>query len=229
MRRADRLFQIIQILQRQKGVITAATIANELEVSERTIYRDIADLMSNKVPIEGERGLGYMMRSGFDLPPLMFNEEEIDAILLGARMVEAKADPDLARAALDVVSKIEAVLPKDRQQLMRSVRSVVPQDKNSLVPVRIDMPVLRDSMRNSEIIEIIYLDLQDNISTREIYPLVTVFIGDVQLLVGWCCLRNGFRNFRIDRIEKMSKTERYFGHDVVNRLLDYLASQHPEN
>src|SRR4051812_39275569 len=112
MRRADRLFQIVQRLRRHGAVVTAAALAHELEVSERTVYRDVADLVASGVPITGEAGVGYRLpRGAFDLPPLMFTEDEIEALVLGARVVESWADPALARAAADVLAKVEVVLP----------------------------------------------------------------------------------------------------------------------
>ncbi|MCG8491307.1 MAG: HTH domain-containing protein, partial [Sneathiellales bacterium] len=139
MRRADRLFQIIQILQRSRRVTTAQDIAEELEVSARTIYRDIRDLMMNRVPIRGEAGSGYILEQGYDLPPLMFNEEEIDAIMLGVHWVHANGDPDIRRASRDVFRKIEAVIPKERRDLLQSARHIVPEPVDSTV-ITISMP-----------------------------------------------------------------------------------------
>ena len=125
MRRADRLFQIIQILRVQRTV-TAAYLASELEVSERTVYRDIADLIGCGVPIDGEAGVGYALRSGFDLPPLMFTEAEIEALAVGARMVEAWSDPALARDARSALAKAETAMPDKLRQRLRSVDVYVP-------------------------------------------------------------------------------------------------------
>jgi len=224
MRRADRLFQIVQILQRQKTVITAADMAAELEVSDRTIYRDIQDLMSNNVPIDGERGVGYLLREGYDLPPLMFTEEEIDAIMLGVRLVEVKSDPELSRAANDVLAKIENVLPPDRRSLLQSVRHIVPQFSTPPA-ITIDMRDLRSAVRNLQKIEMRYLDASGIMTDRVIWPLLTVFFDPVQLLAGWCELRQGFRNFRIDRISSFVTLDVHFHHTKKLELKAYLEDQ----
>ncbi|PHQ71611.1 MAG: DNA-binding transcriptional regulator [Sneathiella sp.] len=224
MRRADRLFQIVQILQRQKTTITAGHMAAELEVSERTIYRDIQDLMSNNVPIEGERGVGYILREGYDLPPLMFTEEEIDAIMLGVRLVEVKSDPELSRAAKDVLAKIENVLPPDRRSLLQSVRYIVPQFA-APPSIAINMRKLRAAIRNLQKIEMQYQDVSGTMTTRVIWPLLTVLFDPVQLLVGWCELRQGFRNFRIDRISSFLTLDQHFHHAKKQELKAYLENQ----
>src|SRR3954471_11413639 len=126
MRRADRLFQIIQLLRRRRIVITAAQIARKLEVSERTVYRDIRDLMLAGTPIDGEAGVGYRIRPGYDLPPLMFDRDEIQALVLGARIVRQFGDPALARAADAILGKVAAILPKDLAPLVADTRLYVP-------------------------------------------------------------------------------------------------------
>jgi predicted DNA-binding transcriptional regulator YafY len=224
MRRADRLFKIVQILQRRKTVTTALEMATELEVSERTIYRDIRDLMGNRVPIDGERGVGYMLRDGYDLPPLMFTDEEIDAIMLGARLVEARSDPDLSRAANDVLAKIEAVLPQERRSLLQSVRHIVPQFTTP-PNIHIDMRELRSAIRAFHKIYILYQDSAGVETKRVIWPLLTVIFDPVQLLVGWCELRRGFRNFRIDRISGFSTLEEHFPSSKKSELKAFLEQQ----
>lgn len=224
MRRADRLFQIVQILQRRKSVTTAHAMATELEVSDRTIYRDIQDLMSNRVPIEGERGIGYMLRDGYDLPPLMFTDEEIDAIMLGVRLVEARSDPALSRAANDVLAKIEAVMPVERRSLLQSVRHIVPQFSTP-PDIHIDMRKLRTAIRGFHKIEIQYQDTAGADTDRTIWPMLTVFFDPVQLLVGWCELRQGFRNFRIDRISSFSTLENRFPSSKKFELKAFLEQQ----
>jgi len=224
MRRADRLFQIVQILQRSKSVTTAHEMATELEVSERTIYRDIQDLMSNRVPIEGERGIGYMLREGYDLPPLMFTDEEIDAIMLGMRLVETRSDPDLSRAAKDVLAKIEAVTPSEKRSLLQSIRHIVPQFSTP-PDIHIDMRKLRTAIRGFHKIEIRYQDTVGKETNRTIWPMLTVFFDPVQLLVGWCELRQGFRNFRIDRISSFSTLENRFPSSKKIELKAFLEQQ----
>ncbi len=127
MRRADRLFDIIQILRRRK-LVRARDLAEKLEVSERTIYRDIRDLAAGGVPIEGEAGVGYIMREGYDLPPIMFNEQEIEALVLGVRIVESWADPELAEAAGNVIAKVEAVIPERLRRHMAETALLAPEN-----------------------------------------------------------------------------------------------------
>lgn len=224
MRRADRLFQIVQILQRYKTPVTAHYMATELEVSERTIYRDIQDLMSNNVPIDGERGIGYLLRSGYDLPPMMFTDEEIDAIMLGVRLVEIKSDPDLSRAAKDVLAKIENVLPVERRSLLQSVRAIVPQFSEPPA-ISIDMRDLRLAIRELKKIEVDYEDAEGRPTKRLLWPMLTVFFDPVQLLSAWCELRQGFRNFRIDRISNLQVLDEHFKHTKKLELKAYLESQ----
>ena len=206
MRRADRLFQIVQILQRKSAAITADNIANELEVSVRTIYRDIQDLMKNHVPIVGERGTGYLLQGGYDLPPLMFSEEEIDAIMLGAEWVRANGDPEIRRAAEDVLVKIGAVLPKDRQSLLSSMRHVIHRYEAPHV-IQVAMPDVRRAIRQHLKAETDYLTLDERATTRILCPLLIVFFENVQLLVAWCELRNDIRHFRMDRFSRFRVTK----------------------
>ena len=142
MRRADRLFQIIQILRRARGVVTADALAAELEVSVRTVYRDMAELIGQRVPIEGAAGVGYLLRDGYDLPPLMFSEDELEALLIGARIVESWADPELGRAAADVLAKIAAVVPAERRARIASLSLAAPPSGRR-PEIAIDMAMLR--------------------------------------------------------------------------------------
>lgn len=228
MRRADRLFQIIQILQRRQAVTTAQDIAEELEVSLRTIYRDIQDLMSNRVPIRGERGMGYVMDKGFDLPPLMFNDEEIDAVMLGAHWVKVNGDPDISRAAEDILTKIENVLPDERQKLMHSARQIVseivkPSD------ISISMPMVRQAIRQQRRSSTRYKSLKGEVTERMVCPLVTVFFQNIQLLVAWCELRQDFRNFRMDQFETFEMLDEPFSSEIASTLSEYLEKQKQSN
>lgn len=224
MRRADRLFQIIQIMQRRAGIITAEEIAAELEVSHRTVYRDIQDLMANRVPIRGERGVGYMLEGGYDLPPLMFTAEEIDALMLGASWVLNNGDPDIQRAAADILSKVEAVLPNDRRGLMQKARQVVPKI-DTAPEIKIHMPTVRQSIRNHSKVKTEYVREDGTPSVRVLYPLVTVFFQNIQLLVAWCELRQSFRNFRMDRFESYTPLDETFSARIFEELDDYLRRQ----
>ena len=224
MRRADRLFQIIQILQRSRRVTTAQDIAEELEVSARTIYRDIRDLMMNRVPIRGEAGSGYILEQGYDLPPLMFNEEEIDAIMLGVHWVHANGDPDIRRASRDVFRKIEAVIPKERRDLLQSARHIVPEPVDSTV-ITISMPQIREAIRKRLKIRAEYVSLSGDRSTRVLCPLLVVFFQNIQLLVAWCELRKDYRNFRMDCFEQIETLTDTFSRQNFENLQAYLKAQ----
>jgi predicted DNA-binding transcriptional regulator YafY len=208
MRRADRLFDIIQILRRKK-VTRAADLAARLEVCERTIYRDISDMVATGVPIDGEAGVGYILRPGFDLPPLMFNENEIEALLLGARIVQSWADPELAAGAAAAMDKIGAVSPDPLRQQLDLVRLWAPAD-HAREPVTIDQVALRHAIREQRKIRFVYRSLDDQTTERVVRPLMMAFYGPVWLLAAWCELRKGFRVFRLDRMSDFAALEERF-------------------
>lgn len=199
MRRADRLFQLIQILRRSRRPVTAATIALELEVSKRTVYRDIADLMGQRVPISGEAGLGYVLEPGFDMPPLMLTPNEIEAIVLGAQWVGLHSDPLIANAARDVVSKIAAVVPD-------KLRPFVDEPSMGIKPVHappqetIDLALVRQAIRDARKLRLTYRANAGETTTRIIWPVILGFSETSRLLVAWCELRREFRHFRADRM-----------------------------
>jgi predicted DNA-binding transcriptional regulator YafY len=200
MRRADRLFQIVQRLRRRNAVVTAATLARELEVSERTVYRDIAGLMATGVPIEGEAGVGYRLpRGGFDLPPLMFNEDEIEALVIGARVVKSWGDPLLARAAEDVLAKIEAVLPPRLQSRVAGA-TLFAMHRRDQSKVAARLGTLRGAIRARRKVELEYVDREAQSTTRTVWPLGLFYWGVTWTLGAWCELRTEFRSFRLDRI-----------------------------
>lgn len=199
MRKADRLFQIVQILRRTPRPVTADAIAEELETSKRSIYRDIAALIGQRVPIRGEAGVGYVLEGGFDLPPLMLTADEIDAVALGAHWVAEHADPALARAAQDVFAKIAAVLPEDMRPFLidppaRSVRPWKPASDG------LDVAQLRAWIRAGRKLAIAYRDEADRPTQRTVWPLQIGYRDASRLLVAWCELRGDFRTFRLDRI-----------------------------
>lgn len=223
MRRADRLFDIIQILRRKK-LVRARDIAEELEVSERTIYRDIGDLMASGVPIEGEAGVGYMLRKGFDLPPLMFNEQELEALVLGARIVQSWADPELARAAKNVVTKVETMIPERLSRHMLETALLAPQDHHQ-EPLQIDPVVVRNAIRACNKIRLDYKDAEGELTARVVRPLGLAFYGPVWLLVGWCELRLDFRSFRLDRVNAVEVLEQRFSAESGKTIQDYLKNR----
>lgn len=199
MRRADRLFQIIQILRRARRPVTAARLAEELEVSVRTVYRDIADLMAQDVPVRGEAGIGYQLGNGFHLPPLMLTPDEIEALVLGAKWVQTRDDPVLDRAARDLIAKINAVVPSRLRPLILESTGLVP-DYGMQEPDRIDIVRLRTWIRAERRIEIAYRDAAGAVSERVIWPLALAYFETVRLIVAWCEHRRDFRHFRTDRI-----------------------------
>ncbi len=224
MRRADRLFQLIQILQRQGGVVTADKLAEEMELSERTIYRYIQDLIANRVPIKGERGVGYMLEKGYDMPPLMFNAEEIDALMLGVSWVINNGDPHIQRAASDILAKVEAVLPDDRRSLMQKARQVVPK-VDAAPEIKIPMLLVRQTIRDQRKAHTRYVKEDGTASERVVYPLLTVFFQNIQLLVCWCELRQDFRSFRMDRFQSFEPLEEKFPASAVKELDEFLKRQ----
>jgi predicted DNA-binding transcriptional regulator YafY len=220
MRRADRLFRIIQLLRRRK-LARARDLAEKLEVSERTIYRDIAELTASGVPIWGEAGVGYALRGGFDLPPLMFDEEELEALMLGARIVETWTDPALAEAAANAIAKVEAVLPERLRARMAESTLVAPAYHHA-EPISVDQGELRRAARSRLKIQFHYRN-RDGIETeRQVRPLGLAFFGPVWLLAAWCELREDFRAFRLDRISELVVLEERFRPERGKTLQDFL-------
>lgn len=199
MRRADRLFQIIQILRRSRRPVTAAALANELEVSKRTVYRDMADLIGQRVPIHGEAGLGYLLDAGFDMPPLMLTPEEIEAVVLGAQLVATRADPLLASAARDVVAKITAVVPEHLRPFIVEP-SVATKPLDEPATSGIDVRPLRSAIREGRKLLLRYQALSGDVTQRTVWPVLLGYAESHCLLIAWCELRGEFRHFRTDRI-----------------------------
>ncbi|WP_368517134.1 helix-turn-helix transcriptional regulator [Rhizobium sp.] len=202
MRRADRLFQIIQILRRSSRPVTAATLADELEVSKRTVYRDVADLMSQRVPIEGEAGFGYLLSPGYEMPPLMLTPEEIEAVVLGAQWVAGRADKTLANAARDVVAKITAIVPEHLRPLILEPSVSAKPPLQEAEEENIDLPMLRAAIREGRKLRLRYRSDAGVESTRIVWPVILGYSDTSRILVAWCELRQGFRHFRTDRIAK---------------------------
>ena len=208
MRRADRLFQIVQYL-RGGRLVTAATLADRLEVSERTIYRDIADLQSTGVPIDGEAGVGYVMRSGYDLPPLMFTRDEIVALVAGIRMVRSWGGASMARAAAEALVKIELVLPEtERRRVARTTVFAPPMDLSDAVRDVIDL--VEGAIDTFGIIAFDYQDRGRVTTSRRVHPLGLWFWGKVWTMVAWCETREDFRMFRLDRMMASTRTGETF-------------------
>jgi predicted DNA-binding transcriptional regulator YafY len=198
MRRADRLFRLVQLV-RGRRLSTARFIAERLEVSERTVYRDVADLIAQGVPIEGEAGVGYRMRAGFDLPPLMFTREEAQSLVAAVRVARSRLDDALAGHLETALSKILAVLPAASRAAAESLAVLAPP-QSLAAATRQRLRVLREATEQRAKVRLCYLDLKDAASERTVRPLGCVYWGEVWTLAAWCESREGFRNFRIDRI-----------------------------
>ncbi|MBA83610.1 helix-turn-helix transcriptional regulator [Thalassobius sp. S69A] len=226
MRRADRLFQIVQYL-RGGRLLTAAQLADRLEVTPRTIYRDIADLIGSGVPIEGEAGVGYLMREGYDLPPLMFTQDEIVALVAGARMVRAWGGANMAAAAEEALVKINAVLPDTARTRANEVHvhAFDMSRMSELERARLDQIERATNTQTS--LDLTYLDLSEQHSTRRVRPLGAWYWGTVWTLTGWCELRQDFRSFRLDRITDLSEGPR-FKPQRGQTLRDFYASRQRE-
>lgn len=199
MRRADRLFQIIQILRGATAPVTANALADEMETSVRTIYRDVADLMAQRVPIRGEAGVGYVIERSYDMPPLMLTPDEIEAAVLGAQLAAARGDPAIVRGARDLIAKIADVVPDDLRPMVLDSPMMAP-DLRRVVPDAIDVGQLRAWIRRRGKVRIGYSDEHDRQSERTVWPIAIAYFETVRLMIGWCELRRDFRNFRTDRI-----------------------------
>lgn len=210
MSKSQRLFDLMQILRRHRHPVSGSNLAAEAGVSLRTIYRDIADLQALGAQIEGEPGFGYVLQPGFLLPPLMFSEQEIQALALGAQWVSRQTDEEFALAARNALAKIGAVLPSElRHKIDDNAFHVAHRPKQ---PEVLDLRVVRQAMRDQHKLSIVYRDPKGTKTTRTIWPIGVAFFDSRRVLVGWCELRKDFRSFRADRIEKVRlKTGRYPG------------------
>ena len=222
MRRADRLFQIIQLIRKHR-VTTAAVLAESLEVSERTVYRDIRDLVLSGVPIEGEAGVGYVLRKGFDLPPLMFTRTEIEALVLGTRVVSSWADPELAKAAESALDRISVALPDSLRDRLTSSRLYAPAFMVDTAVVE-RLGSLRGAVDDRWRAWMVYRDAADAETTRTVRPLGLAFFGNRWTLMAWCELRENFRAFRLDRVSELRILNERFEHEPGKTMDDYLAA-----
>jgi predicted DNA-binding transcriptional regulator YafY len=221
MRPADRLFQIVLLLGRGR-VVTAKTLAERLEVSERTIYRDIQDLAASGVPIEGEAGVGYVLRRGYQVPPLMFNEEELQALVFGADVARSWGDAEMARAADSILAKIDAVLPERLRPALDTHRLVVPDTSMSERTSAL-LGEVRDGINRRMRLFLDYRDAVEKSTERIVWPLTLLYWGKTWTLGAWCELRQDFRSFRIDRIIGLNVLNSTFPDEPGKRLEDYLG------
>lgn len=209
MRKASRLFEIIQILRLARNPITAAEIAARLEVTVRSIYRDIAALQAMRVPVEGERGIGYILRPGFDLPPLMFSIEETEAIVLALALLERTGDTELKAAAGRIAEKIAGAVPPPLRQTL-STRALHAWGSVPRQPEGIDLATVRRAIRDEEKLLIDYRDEYARATERTIRPIALIYYSQTANIVAWCELRQAIRNFRADRVEACERTQAYF-------------------
>ncbi|MDN3638083.1 YafY family protein [Simiduia curdlanivorans] len=224
MRKAERLFQIITLLRGRRTVITAEQLALVLEISTRTLYRDIQALQLSGVPIEGEAGVGYRLRAGFDLPPLMFTSDEMLALLVGARMVRAFTDRELAQAAEAAEIKIRAILPDKLIQRANQQPYCIPivgEDDH----FRCIHLILRNGCEQKRAVTIDYLSLKSANTQRCVYPLAIIGWRQSWMLLAWCELRQAYRNFRMDRITQASLLDQTFSTGPELSLRHYLRSE----
>jgi predicted DNA-binding transcriptional regulator YafY len=199
MRRADRLLRIIQILRRYRRPVRGQQIAEELEISLRTLYRDIADLVTDGVPIRGEAGVGYVLGEGYDLPPLMFTADELEAVMLGLRWVQRRGDKALARAADDTIAKIGTILPADLKPLLFDASLLVPHFSR-VISDSVDVAVIRKAIRDQNKLEMVYTDVTALETKRIIWPIGISYFDAQRTVIAWCEMRVGFRAFRTDRM-----------------------------
>lgn len=226
MRRAERLFQIVQLI-RGRRLSTARFLAERLEVSERTVYRDVADLMAQGVPIEGEAGVGYRMNAAFDLPPLMFTRDEAQAIVAAVRVARSRLDVGLAAQSDSALSKILAVLPPAERAAAESLRVYAPPVGPDEA-TRVRLQTLRTAAEAHRKVRITYLDLKDRRSERQLRPLGCFFWSEVWTLAAWCEAREGFRNFRVDRIEQLDQLDERFRDEPGKTLADLFRATEQE-
>jgi predicted DNA-binding transcriptional regulator YafY len=224
MRRADRLFDIIQNLRTSPHPVTAAALADKLEVTVRTIYRDIAALQGSRVPIEGAPGLGYVLRRGFDLPPLMFTIEETDAIAIGVRLLRRLRDPKLEAAAQSVLAKLAAVVPQELQPQLVAAPLYVSEGSAPAV-TGIDLSQLRNAIRETRKLAITYANEEGRRTQRTIWPIAMAYYVDVTLVGAWCELRQDFRHFRVDRILSARVLDERFPANSGKLMAEWLALQ----
>ncbi|MFK4767863.1 helix-turn-helix transcriptional regulator [Rhizobium sp. ZW T2_16] len=209
MRKASRLFEIIQILRPARKPVTAAAIAAQLEVTIRSIYRDIAALQAMRVPIEGERGIGYILRPGFTLPPLMLSIEETEAIVLALALLDRTGDTELRRAAKRVNRKIAAVVP---EPLARTFSADALHAWGTIAPApdAVDLALVRRAIRDEQKLLIDYRDEPGNLTNRAIRPIALIYYSQTANIVAWCELRNAIRNFRADRVTHCEARDDFF-------------------
>lgn len=223
MSRSARLLSLLQAMRGHRQPVTAARLAETLEVSERTIYRDVADLMAKGAPIEGEAGVGYILRPGLFLPPLMLAEDEVEAVMLGLRYVDQRGDEVLQKAAAVALAKISAVLSPAAQARLQSPVAL-PGPGRDFTESAASVGALRTAIRDRVRLELQYADQHARRTARVVWPIQIGFLDNARVLMAWCELRHDFRTFRIDRIAEVSRLDRYPGQraELVRQLRAHL-------
>ncbi|KZN34098.1 helix-turn-helix transcriptional regulator [Pseudoalteromonas luteoviolacea] len=232
MHKSERLFQLVNLLKGRKVAVTAKQLAEKLDVSERTIYRDIQNLQTSGVPVEGEAGIGYLI-SDCDLPPMMFSVQELQALLIGSRMLSAWTDPDQAQHAQSAIAKIEAVLPSKMKQLNDSLPYYA-LGFNHDETCQAHNKALREAIESKNHLLMTYKDAKEDISERTIEPLGLVYWGGKWTVIAFCLLRGAYREFRLDRVVSLSVLDSHFEHGAEKNLAHYIelvkaAACHSEN
>ncbi len=215
MRRTERLFQIIQILRANKSPVTGRSLADELEISLRTLYRDMAELIAQHVPLTGEAGTGYVLDDGYDMPPLMLTADELEAAVLGSAWVATRADPSLARAARDLMTKLTSSIPNELRPIIldAGIKTVSTRPK---IHERFDGAILRQAIRERLKLKIVYQDQTGVVTERIIWPLFIAYLDDSRMVVAWCETRQDYRHFRTDRVASMDlQQNKYNGRRAV--------------
>lgn len=223
MRRAERLFRLVNEL-RARGVSRAEDLAARFEISVRTVYRDIAHLQASGLPIEGEAGVGYILRPGFDLPAMTFTFEQLDALAMGLSFVEAAGDPALSQAAVEVRAKLQAALPNPDERRLENAPMFASRRDGRAPPFA---KLVRRAIRKSRVLRLRYEDRSGEQSERRVRPLAIWAFTDGWLFVGWCELRGGFRAFRMDRITELTETGEGFTSEPNQNLQAYLTGKFP--
>jgi predicted DNA-binding transcriptional regulator YafY len=228
MSRAQRLLDLIQILRRHRIPVTGTELAEELAVSLRTLYRDIETLKAQGAHIDGEPGVGYILRPGFMLPPLMFSEDEIEALVLGGRWVAAQSDEPLGKAARNALAKIAAVLPDDLQRSLETSSLLVAAQRPAAGDT--ELPTIRQAIRSERKLRITYTDEKENRTHRTIWPIALGFFERIRMVAAWCETRRDYRHFRTDRIGSLKMTDSRYPrrrHDMLRewRMKDRIPQQ----
>ena len=224
MSRAQRLLDLIQLLRRHRRPVSGAALADELGVSLRTLYRDVATLNGQGAHIDGEAGMGYVLRPGFMLPPLMFSEDEIEALVLGSRWVAARADDALSGAARNALAKIAAVLPADLKQTLDTSALLVASD-DKFGGNDGDLAAIRRAIRAERKLVIDYARNDGTKSSRTIWPFAIGYFQRALVVAAWCELRQGFRHFRVDRIASLAPTETRYPRRRAVLLKEWRAAE----